>query len=167
MLGISGSPNSLFKAFNREPVIFLYVMTHRKAGAAPFTHGAFDHNLIVEFASAKELGADIDDRQPDNPDFVGYTAMLTRTPVDGYVGTCAALRDADLTESTRALKMPALCIVGDQDGATPPDLVRSMADLICNSEFRIIPDAGHLPCIEQPDAVAGLIGTFLRNARYG
>ena len=106
-------------------------------------------------------------RQPDNPDFVGYTAMLTRTPVDGYAGTCAALRDADLTESTRALKMPALCIVGDQDGATPPDLVRSMANLIRNSEFRIIPDAGHLPCIEQPDAVAGLIGTFLRNARYG
>ena len=83
-------------------------------------------------------------RQADNPDFAGYTAMLTRTPVDGYVGTCAALRDADLTESTRALKMPALCIVGDQDGATPPDLVRSMADLIRNSEFRIIPDAGHI-----------------------
>ena len=36
-------------------------------------------------------------RQPDNPDFVGYTAMLTRTPVDGYAGTCAALREADLT----------------------------------------------------------------------
>ena len=106
-------------------------------------------------------------RRPDNPDFVGYTAMLTRTPVDGYAGTCAALRDADLTESTRALKMPALCIVGDQDGATPPDLVRSMANLIRNSEFRIIPDAGHLPCIEQPDAVASLIGTFLRSARYG
>ena len=98
-------------------------------------------------------------RRPDNPDFAGYTAMLTRTPVDGYAGTCAALRDADLTESTRALKMPALCIVGDQDGATPPDLVRSMANLIRNSEFRIIPDAGHLPCIEQPDAVAGLIGS--------
>ena len=106
-------------------------------------------------------------RRPDNPDFAGYTAMLTRTPVDGYAGTCAALRDADLTESTRALKMPALCIVGDQDGATPPDIVRSMANLIRNSEFRIIPDAGHLPCIEQPDAVAGLIGTFLRSARYG
>ena len=40
--------------------------------------------------------------------------MLTRTTVDGYAGTCAALRDADLTESTRALKLPVLCIVGDQ-----------------------------------------------------
>ena len=41
-----------------------------------------------------------------------------------------------------------------------------MADLIRNSEFRIIPDAGHIPCIEQPAAVAGLIGTFLGEARY-
>ena len=82
-------------------------------------------------------------RRPDNADFVGYLAMFTRTPVDGYVGTCASVRDADLTESTRALKVPTLCIGGDQDGTTPPDLVRSMADLIRNSEFRIIADAGH------------------------
>ena len=100
-------------------------------------------------------------RRPDNADFVGYRAMFTRTPVDGYVGTCASVRDADLTELTRALKVPTLCIGGDQDGTTPPDIVRSMADLIRNSEFRIIPDAGHIPCVEQPDAVAGLIGTFL------
>ena len=105
-------------------------------------------------------------RRPENADFIGYLAMFTRTPVDGYVGTCASVRDADLTESTRALKMPTLCIGGDQDGTTPPDLVRSLADLIRNSEFRIIPDAGHIPCVEQPAAVAALIGTFLGNARY-
>ena len=105
-------------------------------------------------------------RSPDNPDFVGYTAMLTRTDVDGYAGTCAALRDADLTESTRALKVPTLLMVGDQDGSTPPDLVRSTADLIKGSLFRIVADAGHLPNIEQPDAVASLIRGFLRDARY-
>ena len=60
-----------------------------------------------------------------------------------------------------------MCIGGDQDGTTPPDIVRSMADLIRNAEFRIVPDAGHIPCIEQPAAVAGLIGTFLGGLRYG
>lgn len=104
-------------------------------------------------------------RSPDNPDFVGYTAMLTRTPAEGYAGTCAALRDADLTESTRALTVPALCIVGDHDGATPPDLVRELSGLIRGSQFRIIENAGHLPCIEKPDAVANLIASFLREAR--
>jgi 3-oxoadipate enol-lactonase len=106
-------------------------------------------------------------RSPDNADFVGYTAMLTRTTVDGYAGTCAALRDADYTAQTRALTLPVLVIVGDQDGSTPPDLVRSTAELIKGAQFRIIADAGHLPCIEQPRAVANLVANFFRDVRYG
>lgn len=105
-------------------------------------------------------------RSPDNPDFVGYQAMLTRTTVDGYAGTCAAIRDADLTESTRAIRVPTLLIGGDQDGSTPPDLVSSTAELIPNSKFHIVEGAGHLPCIEKPDAVAALIGGFLREAKF-
>ncbi len=104
-----------------------------------------------------------DYRRPENPDFTGYTAMLTRTTVDGYAGTCAALRDADLTESTRALTIPVMCIVGDQDGSTPPDLVRSTADLIDGARFEVVKDAGHLPCIEQPAATKKLIRDFLKN----
>lgn len=106
-------------------------------------------------------------RTPDNPDFVGYTAMLTRTTIDGYAGTCAALRDADLTESTRALRVPTLCIVGDQDGSTPPDLVRELASLIEGSRLEIVEDAGHLPCIEQPEKTAELIRSFLVQAKIG
>lgn len=101
-------------------------------------------------------------RRPDNPDFTGYTAMLVRTTVDGYAGTCAALRDADLTESTRALKLPVLCLVGDQDGATPPELVRSTADLIEGARFKIIDGAGHIPNVEQPETTTRLIADFLR-----
>lgn len=105
-------------------------------------------------------------RTPENPDFVGYTAMLTRTDVNGYAGTCAALRDADLTESTRALKVPTLVMVGDEDGSTPPDLVRTTAELIQGSEFRIVEGAGHLPNVEKPDVVARLIAEFLKSVRY-
>ena len=100
-------------------------------------------------------------RSPDNAAFSGYLNMLLRSPVEGYTATCAALRDADLTESTRALKVPTLCIVGDQDGSTPPDLVRSTADLIDGARFEIVEGAGHLPCIEQPEKTARLIGDFL------
>ena len=105
-------------------------------------------------------------RSLSNADFAGYRAMLVRSPVVGYLGTCAALRDADLTESTRALKIPALCLVGDQDGSTPPDLVRSTADLITGADFRVIADAGHLPGIEQPDVVADLVANFLKRVKF-
>ncbi len=100
-------------------------------------------------------------RAPENPDFVGYRAMLTRSDVEGYIGTCAALRDCDLTESTRALEVPVLCLVGDQDGSTPPDLVRSMADLIKDARFEIIEDAAHIICVEQPQETARLIREFV------
>jgi 3-oxoadipate enol-lactonase len=100
-------------------------------------------------------------RKPENADFVGYTNMLVRTTVDGYAGTCAAIRDADLTESTRALKLPVLCIVGDQDGATPPDLVRETAGLIEGARFEIIENAGHIPCVERPAETIRLISGFL------
>jgi 3-oxoadipate enol-lactonase len=100
------------------------------------------------------------DRSPN--ELAGYRNMLIRTPVEGYLGTCAALRDADLTASTSRLTHPALCLVGAEDGATPPELVRSMSALIRNASFEIVPEAGHLPCIEQPDLIARRIRTFAK-----
>ena len=87
--------------------------------------------------------------------------MLTRTSLAGYLGCAAAIRDADFTRSTAELKMPSLCIVGDQDGSTPPDLARALAALIDGSRLEIIDDAGHLPCVERPGKTAALINDFI------
>jgi 3-oxoadipate enol-lactonase len=87
--------------------------------------------------------------------------MLTRTPVDGYLGCCAAIADTDLRESTAGLAQPVLAIVGDADGSTPPDLVRETAASIRGARFEIIRGAGHIPCVEQPEATARLITGFL------
>lgn len=103
---------------------------------------------------------DFHQNRPD--DLAGCRNMLVRTPVEGYIGTCAALRDADMTASTSALTIPVLCIGGDQDGSTPPDLVRSLAALISGAELVIIPGSGHIPCVEQPGAVIAAVQTFLK-----
>lgn len=94
------------------------------------------------------------------PEFGLWTNMLTRTTVEGYAGCCAAIAGADFTESTRALTLPVLVICGDQDGSTPPDLVRATAEL-CGADFRLVADAGHIPCVEQPAATARLLVEFL------
>jgi len=91
----------------------------------------------------------------------GYWNMLTRQALVGYVGTCAAVRDADFTEVAQRIRVPTLCIVGDQDGSTGPDLVRWLADLIPGARFEIIRDAGHIPCVEQPEALTALIRDFV------
>lgn len=128
-------------------------------------------NTRIDTVKAQGIGAIADGvmkvwftpqfRRPENAAFEGYKAMLTRQSVEGYAGACAALRDCDLTESSRALKLPVLCLVGDQDGSTPPDLVRSTAELIPGARFEVIRDAGHIPCAEQPEATARLIASFL------
>lgn len=101
-------------------------------------------------------------REGDPAALAGWRAMLTRTPRAGYLGTCAALRDADFTEEARRIAVPTLCVVGDEDGATPPELMRQTADLIPGARYEVIAGAGHLPCIEQPQALADLIDAFTR-----
>jgi 3-oxoadipate enol-lactonase len=90
-------------------------------------------------------------------EFVGVRAMLTRTPKQGYLAACGALKRADLRAYAGAIKAPTLCLVGDQDGSTPVDLVRQTAALIKGSRFEIIKGAGHLTNVEKPAAVARLI----------
>ena len=88
--------------------------------------------------------------------------MLTRTPAAGYVATCVALRDSDLTQAARGVKVPALCVAGGLDGSTPPTLVRSLAALVPGAEYFEIEGAGHLPCLQTPRELAGRLLAFLK-----
>ena len=90
-----------------------------------------------------------------------FKNMLERTPLEGYLGTCAALRDCDLTQSTANLTLPVLAIVGSEDVATTPQLMQQTCDLIKGSRLEIIDGVGHLPCIEKPETTAQLIAEFL------
>ncbi|GJL81398.1 MAG: 3-oxoadipate enol-lactonase [marine bacterium B5-7] len=88
--------------------------------------------------------------------------MLVRTPLDGFIGTMMALRDADQTAATGAFDLPALVVVGSEDGSTPPAVVRELANLIDNSEFHVIAEAGHLPCVDQPGKLQEVMTGFFR-----
>lgn len=91
----------------------------------------------------------------------GCHNMLTRTPLEGYIGTCAAIRDADLTSSARSIRASALVLCGAEDMATPPELARTLVTLLPNASYAEIPGAAHLPCIERPDVMAALLKRFL------
>ncbi|MFV2033621.1 MAG: 3-oxoadipate enol-lactonase, partial [Halocynthiibacter sp.] len=72
--------------------------------------------------------------------------MLERTSPEGYIGCCAAIAAADLTQDTAKLSLPFLALAGAQDGATPPDLVRATAALVlgagAGANFHQIDGAG-------------------------
>lgn len=100
-------------------------------------------------------------RADRSEELAGYRTMLERQSPNGYIATCAAIRDADLREKARQIGVPAICIVGDQDGSTPVEMVGGLAKAIPGSRFEVIKGAGHLPCVETPERLADIILVFV------
>ena len=99
-------------------------------------------------------------RRDNKVETEAWKAMLVRTPAAGYVSSCEALRDVDLTERASGIDLPALAIAGSEDGATPPELVKEAALRIQGARFELIDGVGHLPCVEAPEAFADLVIEF-------
>jgi 3-oxoadipate enol-lactonase len=103
-------------------------------------------------------------RAARSTELAGLRAMLTRTPRQGYLAACGALKRADLRPYAGRIQTPTLCLVGDEDGSTPVGLVKETAALIPGSRFEIIEGAGHLPNVEKPEIVAKLVAEHAKRA---
>lgn len=102
-------------------------------------------------------------RRADNHEYAGYRNMFERTPQDGYTGTAAAIRDCDYTEEAKNITVPTMMVVGEDDGATPPELVLKTARLIPEARYQPITKCAHLPCIEKPVEMADIIKAFIED----
>ena len=100
------------------------------------------------------------------PELELWRNMLVQQADDGYAGCSAAISGTDFYIPTSGLRLPTLGIAGSEDGSTPPDLVRETVDLIPGSQFHLIRRAGHLPCVEQPEEFAQVLGDFLKNVGH-
>lgn len=96
-------------------------------------------------------------RAENDAEMAGIRKMLTQTSTKGYCGTCAALRDADFTESDRNITVPTLCIAGGADPISPEAVVQGLADIVPGAALHVVDDAGHLPCMDHPDAFTALL----------
>jgi 3-oxoadipate enol-lactonase len=102
-----------------------------------------------------------DFRRRDPSATTACRAMLAGCPADGYLGCCAALRDADLRDRIGSVRAPVLVIVGRHDMAAPPADGEWLRDAI--PEARLIElDAAHLSNVEQPGAFASAVLAFLQ-----
>lgn len=102
-------------------------------------------------------------RKNDSVTVSAYRNMLERCPAMGYIKTCEAIRDADLTAIAKEIKIPTLCMVGSEDKSTTPEEVKNLADLIKGSRYEIIADSGHIPCVDNPETVSSLIINFIND----
>ncbi|MCI2400260.1 3-oxoadipate enol-lactonase [Aliiroseovarius subalbicans] len=99
----------------------------------------------------------------DQPEMIETArTRLRATPLEGYLGCCAAIAETDLYDSTARLTLPTLAIAGSEDGSTPADLVRETAGLIPGARFELMRGCAHMAPVEKPAEYAALLTTFLR-----
>lgn len=93
--------------------------------------------------------------------------MFLNTDANGYMRSCQAIADTDLYESTARLRLPTMAIAGGRDRILPPDMMRETAGLIPGCRFEMLPGAGHLPCMDNPEKMAALLTDFLSVNGHG
>jgi pimeloyl-ACP methyl ester carboxylesterase len=84
-----------------------------------------------------------------------YVAMVLRGGVAPLIAqNRAVMQRPDLRPRLREIGCPALVLVGEADGLTPPEHARELAAGLARAELHVIEGAGHLPTIETPEAVS-------------
>jgi 3-oxoadipate enol-lactonase len=97
-----------------------------------------------------------------HPDVAARIGGIIRaTPTAGYIGCCHAIAGLDFLDRVKALRVPTLVLVGDQDAGTPPAMARDLAAAIPAARLEVIPGAAHLSNIEQAEIFDRLLLDFL------
>ncbi len=77
-------------------------------------------------------------------------------------GDYLACSKFDMTDRLKKIKAPTLVIAGDNDKMTPLDLNRQLESGIRQAQLAVIPEAGHMVMLEQPEKVAREALAFLQ-----
>src|SRR5580693_3745489 len=86
-------------------------------------------------------------------------AAGNRAALEVYGGRSMA--DPGLAERLAGLTVPTLVIWGEADRMVTPAYGQEYAAAIPGADFRLVPDAGHLPQLEAPEAVLALLAEAL------
>lgn len=99
----------------------------------------------------------------DDPHLVGIvTDMATEVGVAGFLRQQnAILSRPDSRGDLGGITCPTVVIVGADDQLTPPDLAKEIAAGIPGAKLVVIPDAGHLAPLENPQAVTAALRAWL------
>ncbi len=97
-----------------------------------------------------------------DPDLVERVrAMQAAAPPQGIIGDLMAMAERpDSVQLLSSINVPTLVVVGEDDVLTPPADARRIAEGIAGAELVVIPDAGHLSNLEQPDRFTAAVERF-------
>ncbi len=99
----------------------------------------------------------------DHPEIVAQIRRMiaAATPSGIAAASRGMAQRADLTSLLPTISFPTLVVVGELDAVTPPDVVRQYAATIPGAQMVVIPHAGHLSNLEQPENFFEVVRSFL------
>jgi pimeloyl-ACP methyl ester carboxylesterase len=117
-------------------------------------HGAIDELLPLNVHPSRVGEAALQQLFHDMADDVG---------AEGFINNqTAMMARADSRPTMATIKCPTLVLTGDQDMLIPNTLSKEMADGIAGAKLVIIPDCGHCPQPERPEATIAALVEWLR-----
>ncbi len=91
-------------------------------------------------------------------------AIILSAPISGIVGDLMAIAERpDSTPLLKTISLPTLVLVGEHDRLTTPDENQRLADGIPGARLVVIPSAGHLSNMEQPELFNQAVSGFMEN----
>ena len=89
-------------------------------------------------------------------------AMMRETGPDAFIRQQRAIMGRpDSRASLSVIEIPTLVLVGEADLITPPDIAREIAERIEWASLVVVPGAGHLSTLEQPEQVSTAMRLWL------
>jgi len=85
----------------------------------------------------------------------------------GFRLMARSLAENDTTSLLPTIRVPTLLLWGEADRRSPIDVAEQFRDAIPDAEVRIIPAAGHVSNMEQPDLVTSHVHRFLSSRLPG
>src|SRR5690606_6091844 len=147
------------------------VLTDTRAGAGSLETRAARRAMLalVDREGASGVARDM------MPKLLGETTRANDTSIESTVrrlikqqspeairGAIARMMERpDSTPLLGGLHVPVAVIVGQEDTLTPVEESQKMAELIPGARLEVIPGAGHLPNLEQPERFNAVLGAFL------
>ena len=124
------------------------ILTVRSGGTKAIAQSVVERWLTTEFRA-------------NNPDAGTKTKeMILSTNPDGYIASCAAVRDFNFWSELPGIHVPTLVIAGTHDPAVPVASAQRLAREITGAKYAEL-DAAHISNVEAADKFTAEVSAFL------